>query len=110
MSQRKRFQKIPPKPASRSTKNWPLGWRRRRGCGIYRVSTIREDVLHEPHPLGCHANRLMMGLPLRVVHYRTTDSSHPRDVGQFHQPFPWSARWMHFVTRSSNPRASISAS
>jgi hypothetical protein len=76
-------------PYSWSTGTWPLGWWIRRGCGICRVSTMREDVLHELHPLGCHADRLLMGLALRVVHHRTTHRSHPRDVSQFHQPFPF---------------------
>ena len=48
---------------------------------------MREDVLHELHPLGCHTDRLLMSLSLGVVHHCTTHSSHPRDGGQFHQPF-----------------------
>ena len=55
--------------------------------GRYRVPR-RENSLHEPHPLGGHADGLLMGLPTRVVHRRTTHRGHLRDGGQGHQPCP----------------------
>ena len=52
------------------------------------MRTIREEVLHEPHPLGGHADCLLMVLPMRGVHHRATHRGHPRNGGQFHQPCP----------------------
>jgi len=56
-----------------------LGW-----CRLQR----REEVLHEPHALECHTDRLLAALPRRMVHHGTTHMGHRRDGGQFHQPFP----------------------
>ena len=47
----------------------------------------REDVLHEPHALECHADCLLTAIPMRVVHDGTIHMGHRRDNGQFHQPF-----------------------
>ena len=70
-----------------STRTWPLRWLRRRGLETFRGRKLREDVLHEPPTLRCHADRLMTAMPRRVVHDGTTHMGHPRDGGQFHQPF-----------------------
>jgi hypothetical protein len=70
-----------------STRTSPLRRWRRRGCAAGRVRTRREDVLHELHPVGGHADRLLMVLPMLAVHHRTTHRRHLRDGGQVHQPF-----------------------
>jgi hypothetical protein len=70
-----------------STRTSPLRRWRRRGCAAGRVRTRREDVLHELHPLGGHADRLLMVLPMLAFHHRTTHRRHLRDGGQVHQPF-----------------------
>jgi hypothetical protein len=54
-----------------------------------RVRTRREEVLHEPHPLGGHADRLLTAMPRRVVHDGTPHVGHRRDGGQVHQSFPF---------------------
>ena len=58
---------------------------RRRRCLRWCRVPRREEVLHEPNPLGCDADRLMTAMPMLVVHDGTTHMGHRRDGGQFHQ-------------------------
>ena len=76
-------------PLLRESQDLPLRRWRRRGCAAGRVRTRREDALHEPHPVGGHADRLLTAMPGRVVHDGTPHVGHRRDGGQFHQPFPF---------------------
>ena len=78
-----------------------LGW-----CRVQR----RADVLHEPHPLRGQTDRLMAAMPRLVVHDGTTHRGHPRDGGQFHQPFQLECALDPFRHGFPDPRASISAS
>jgi hypothetical protein len=72
-----------------SPRTWLLRWLRRRGLEAFRVRTIREDLLHEPPTLRCHADRLMTAMPRRVVHDGATHCGYSRQCGQFNQPFKW---------------------